>query len=80
MAFMEYHGCLITREDDYGCLITIIQSIIILVWQLMAKTVEIAFLCLAKAAVFVNCRPEAATVGLLHAHLVGLVAEKSQLD
>ena len=29
-----------------------------------------------KAAVFVNCRPEAATVGLLHAHLVGLVAEK----
>ena len=46
----------------------------------MAKTVEIAFLCLAKVAVFVNCRPEAATVGLLHAHLVGLVAEKSQLD
>ena len=42
-------------------------------WQ---KTVEIAL----RAAVFVNCRPEAATVGLLHAHLVGLVAEKSQLD
>lgn len=44
------------------------------------KTVEITFLYLAKVAVFVNCRPEAATVGLLHAHLVGLVAEKSQLD